>query len=325
MTAALHPQAEQISQRLQQENVTALYHFTSIENIPTIRQHVALCSKAVLEDAGCWPVPAPGGNELSHNLDRRNNNWDKVSLSFTPRTPMVYGKKKSCHLCFFVIDPSVATWQGVQFSNTNAANVRIQRRAEGLAGLELVNFSAIQSSPRPGDRDGWFIPVQAEVLVPRRIDFSYIKEIAFISSASLQEAERLWGKHPHPKFVEKAYYFSDMPNSMVCTFCFLKKLKLTGDIIDEDTVEQEHTHSSLFSRKRTQRITAIAELYATAGASAKLSWGPINNEETYEFEKSSVFYHWPSIPISDLPTGKCSITYYLGDIRWAALDFEVRE
>ncbi len=35
-----------------------------------------------------WPPPVPGGNAQSHNLDRARGNWNKVSLSLTPHTPI---------------------------------------------------------------------------------------------------------------------------------------------------------------------------------------------------------------------------------------------
>lgn len=104
-----HQDADRILQRLQQEQIRAFYHFTSIENLPSIRDTQALCSKELLEEEGRWPVPEPGGNRLSHYLNNINENWNLISLSFTPRTPMAYRKKPESHLCFFVIRPDVAT------------------------------------------------------------------------------------------------------------------------------------------------------------------------------------------------------------------------
>jgi hypothetical protein len=113
VSVSLHPDAGQILQRLRQEQITGLYHFTSIENLPLIREMNALCSKAVLETAGCWPCLEPGGNSLSHNLDHWNGNWDKVSVNFTPHTPMAYHRKRASHLCFFVLRIKVAAYAGV--------------------------------------------------------------------------------------------------------------------------------------------------------------------------------------------------------------------
>src|SRR5262245_40068630 len=129
----LHRDATEILRRLRQERMTTLYHFTSIRNLRAIREMNALCSKAFLETAGCWPCPEAGGNNLSHNLDLVNGNWDKVSVSFTPHTPMIYHRKRASHICFFVLKVEVAAYAGVIFTDRNAAKIQNQRRAAGLA------------------------------------------------------------------------------------------------------------------------------------------------------------------------------------------------
>jgi ssDNA thymidine ADP-ribosyltransferase, DarT len=103
MTPQLHPDANEILARLRKEGITALYHFTCVENLPYICQAQQLWSKQKLEDEGKWPSLFPGGDSLSHRLDRYNGNWDKVSLSLTPFTPMAYRKKRNDHLCYFYL------------------------------------------------------------------------------------------------------------------------------------------------------------------------------------------------------------------------------
>jgi hypothetical protein len=150
----LHPDAHNISARLKKEGITALYHFTSVENLPLVSQHQALSSKEVLESNGDWPVPQPGGNERSHALDRQKGNWDFVSLNFTPHTPMAYDKKKVLHLCFMEISTDVAFREGVIFTDSNAT-YHAHNRGEGMSGLELVNFEMVRSDPLPWNRE-WF-------------------------------------------------------------------------------------------------------------------------------------------------------------------------
>jgi len=65
----LHPEAGAILAHLKKEGVAYLYHFTSVENLPMIYHRRALCSKSALMSENKWP-PVPGGNALSHNLDR---------------------------------------------------------------------------------------------------------------------------------------------------------------------------------------------------------------------------------------------------------------
>jgi hypothetical protein len=317
-----HPEADQVLQRLRQEGIAALFHFTSVENLGVIRDMSALCSKQVLEDAGRWPPPEPGGDDLSHSLDRHNDNWDKISLTFTPHTPMAYRKKPTSHLCFFVVDVSVAGRRGVIFTDTNAASIG-QQRAEGLPGLDLVNFNAVRAEPQPWDRDGWVRPVQAEILVPNRITFDHVREVGFVSHASLEEARRIWGDGPGPTFVRQPQYFSDSPGRISINFPYLDAILLTDALIDESSVKGSHAAKTRFSRGRCDRITIVANVHALAGTNATVTWRPVGVVQTTEFETPSDYRHWPSIPMQDLPNGRCSVEYRLGQVRWATLEFEV--
>src|SRR5581483_1067730 len=317
-----HREAVQILQRLRQERIAALFHFTSVENLRVIRDMNGLCSKQVLEDAGRWPPPEPGGNVLSHNLDRYNENWDKISLNFTTHTPMAYRKKPTSHLCFFVIDVSVAGRQGVIFTDTNAASTG-QQRGEGLAGLNLVNFNAVRAAPRPWDRDGWVRPVQAEILVPDRITLDHVQEVGFVSRASLEEAKRIWGNGPGPSFVHQPQYFSDAAHRISINFPYLDDFLLTDAVIDDSSVREAHAAKTRFSRRDCERITAVAKVVATAGIKARVTWEPIGLPQEEEFERTGGYWHWPSIPICKLPNGLCSLEYRLGKVRWATLRFEV--
>src|SRR5579884_212127 len=162
MVSHLHPEAAAIHTRLTKEGIKALYHFTSVENLPSICQTQALCSKQTLEGKRLWPPPSTGGKGPSHSLDRYKGNWDKVSLSLTPHTPMIFHRKKEQHLCFLLVSLEVATWLGVEFTDTNAARTTNYHRGQGLSGLNYIKFDVIRATPRPWDREGWVYPVQAE-------------------------------------------------------------------------------------------------------------------------------------------------------------------
>lgn len=323
MNGRRHREADQILQKLRREQIPALFHFTSVENLGLIRDMGALCSKQVLEDAGRWPPPEPGGNALSHRLDRDNGNWDKVSLNFTPHTPMAYRKKPASHLCFFAVDIEVTGREGVIFTDTNAASTGDQQRGEGLTGLGLVNFNAIRSVPKPWDRNGWVRPVQAEILVPARVPLDQVREVGFVSRASLEEARRIWGNGPAPTFEVRPQYFSDTPRRVSINFAYLDSILLTDAAIDEATVGQEQVPKVRFSRRSCERITVIANVLATAGIKARVIWNPVGLTQEEEFERTSRYWHWPSVAVRDLPDGRCSVEYRLGQVRWATLTFEV--
>ncbi|HYT43305.1 MAG TPA: DarT ssDNA thymidine ADP-ribosyltransferase family protein [Methylomirabilota bacterium] len=330
MAYSLHPDANAILVRLKREGITALYHFTSVENLHGICQMQALCSKQTLENERRRLPLVTGGNPLSHSLDRSRGNWNKVSLNLTSHTPMVYHRKREQHLCFFVISPEVATWSGVVFTDANAAS-NTHRREEGLAGLNNINFEAIRALPRPGDRDGWVRPVQAEVLVPDRIPLEHVSHIAFVSKASMSYAEHLCYPHLHPKFLVDSQLFADFSISSKWTvdFSYVLEMILTDAKIEENVVNLSYVHMNKFS-KDSDCATLIAKVRAMAGTLAKVLFQPANMPritreviETTEFAISSQYYHWHSIPLEDLPYGVYIVEYHLDNICRASTEFEV--
>ncbi|GHO72604.1 hypothetical protein KSD_03750 [Ktedonobacter sp. SOSP1-85] len=321
----LHPDADVIMSRLEMEGITEFYHFTSVENLPGICQKQALCSKQVLEVQGNWPPPVPGGDSLSHVLDQRMCNWDKISLSLTPYTPMAYWKKKEQHLCFFVIRPEVATLLGVEFTHTNAANTTNYHRGEGLQGLDCIDFDAIRSIPRPWDKEGWVYPVQAEILVPRKIPFEYIKNIVFVSKASLLCAEYLCGSLSHPLFVKDRSLFLEKPEpeNAEMEFSYVDKLLLTDEEIDDIKPGASFKYKKKNFRSSSSRVTILTLLNLVADATIEVRWFPGGITEASEIRGSGSWYHWPHIILNKLPKGECSVEYYLNGVFWAADSFEV--
>jgi hypothetical protein len=324
MKPSLHRDALEISTRLQHEEVAAFYHFTHVRNLPGICQVQSLCSKQTLEDMGRWPPPVPGGNTLSHGLDRSRGNWNKVSLSLTPHTPMIYHLKREQHLCFLVVDSSVATWSGVVFTDSNAASTN-HRRGEGIIGLNNINFNAIRSLPRPGDREGWVIPVQAEVLVPDTIPFEFISKIGFISKASMAHVERLCGSQSKFSVDRRLFLDSHSPFQKIPNFPYVVDLVLTDATVDENNVDLSYNHKRNYSRNHSNRVTVIASVRTQLGTKAEVRWLPNGVTETIQFDRGDLYKHWPHISLSDLPNGECSVEYYLNNQCWASADFEVLE
>jgi hypothetical protein len=237
---------------------------------------------------------------------------------------MVYLRKQISHLCFFIVEVAVAGLEGVVFTDTNATSGN-QRRAPGLRGLDLVDFNAVRSFPRPWDRQGWHRPVQAEILVPNRIGLQIVPEVCFLSSASMEEAERLWGRTQHPPFRVDPRLFSDWPQAErpIVTFPHLITFLLTDQPADESNADQVTEPQWQFQRRPGTRITAVACVRASAGSKAKLTWNPGGQTEATEFPTSNEYYHWSTIGPEQLQEGICSVEYRLGNVRWATMRFEL--
>ena len=97
-----------------------LYHFTEPQNIPSIKRY-GLLSWQELLTRNIFHIPA--SNELSRDLDRRNNLGDYVRLSTIPVHPMFsaaiyYGRVKQ--LIWLKIIPDVIDFPDTLFSDDNA-------------------------------------------------------------------------------------------------------------------------------------------------------------------------------------------------------------
>ena len=307
-----------IETRLVSEKITALYHFTSIENLPGIAQLSGLCSKKSLDDNGITAAVA-GGNALSQVLDGVHGNLDFVNIYFTPYTPMAYWKKRDRHLCWFVLKPSVADMPGVEITDCNAASNGHQQVA-GVAGLELLDFSILRSVPQPSSAT-WKKRVQAELLVPNKVPMTLVQEVAFVSVASLEEGERLWGAAPHPPFTVRPALFSDWPGgaSESIAFAHVESVVLTGEIVTAQNALQLRTHQATHKRSANGVVHVVASVRVTAGSKAELSVGDGPVLHTEKFDQSRRFIYFPPLRHVDMPDEVQGITIRLDGVRWVTI------
>ncbi|GAA5441336.1 hypothetical protein Dcae01_02872 [Deinococcus caeni] len=184
---ASYPNSTSRAEQLPQQNIAGLYHFTELRNLKFIFENDALLSYAQIQ-ANSIPV-ATGGDSVSLSLAQRKNLTDYISLSFTPYTPMSSNRKLDRHLCFLVFRHDVADINGVLFCNGNA-NANATIRAPGLTGAANVNLSAIKNGVAPGS-GVWHDAARSEILVPQRLDLSYLEKVIFVNDLSRQQARDL--------------------------------------------------------------------------------------------------------------------------------------
>lgn len=327
MPRSQHPDAQAILSRLKQEGITALYHFTNVENLPSICQMGALYSKQMLEEQGLLSTLVTGGNSLSHDLDHYRSNWDKVSVSFTPYTPMAYNRKRAQHLCFFLINPECAAWSGVIFTDSNATR-NDHKRGQGLIGMNNIQFNVIRAIPF--SVDNWHRFVQAEVLIPDSIPLTSVTEIGFVSSTSMNYAKHICGQLPCPSFSVIPQLFTDSPKapSRAIGFSYVHELMLRDTKGNKNMVYSTYTEENKFSKRNSDKITIVASVKVIAGMQAKLSlFDTADNKErgaiNQELPRSNEYKHNCTISLKDLPVGMYFVKYFLGDICWASSSFEV--
>lgn len=319
----LHPEAAHIAARLKKEQISELYHFTDVENLPLIAQIGELWCKRRLKEGGFWPNVRPGGNSLSQNLNGKLGNAEKVELNFSPHTPMAFYKKQDSHLCFFCVSVDVAQWDGVLFTDFNAASPTAERMA-GPSGLDLVDFDEIRSITRPEDR-AWIDGVQAEVLVPQAIPFSQVLRVAFVSQASLAYGELLWGPSPHPTFcVEPALFDNTRGRSKpVIPFPYVIDAILTPETVNKENAYSSHKHVLQFDRATHQHVTVLAHVVASAGLKGTMRWSPGDRAIASKFDRPSRYAWWAETPMEQLSLGENAIDLLLNDIQWSRIKFTV--
>ena len=304
--------------RLAAERIGALYHFTSVENLKTIAQEGALCSKRLLANRRITPV-VPGGNALSQSLDIHHGNVGFVNTYFTPYTPLAYWRKRDRHLCWFVLKPRVADYPGAEITDCNAAaNAHVQ--VDGILGLDLLDFPILRSLPQPGNAN-WKKKVQAELLIPGNAPMDMVREVAFVSSASLEEGERLWGTCPHPPFTVRSGLFSDYPNGAPesIAFAHVESALLTPDTVTKDNALQVRAHQAEYTRHSKGVVHVVASVRVTAGSRAELSVGDGPVLHTEHFDQSRRFIYFPPIRHVDMPQEEQGITIRLNGVRWVTI------
>lgn len=327
MSIVLHAEAPAILSRFKKEGINAFYHFTSVDNLPMILQAGGLLSKECLESRGMWPPPKPGGNPLSHSLDRQYGNWSFVSLNFTPHTPMVYHKKREDHLCFIVVKPEVGLWETTIFCETNAAK-RDHQWGRGVAGLNEIDFRQIRAVPAPND-SVWKRKVQAEVLVSDMISVDYFSDFAFVSEASLEHSQRLCGLlRPHPKFVVKPELFSDaraadtvdMPH---VDMPHVNTIAMVNYLITNENIDSGHVHMPRIQKASSEFITCVADIQASTGSSVCVYWTSINKISRLEIATRGSYMSVVSQPTAHFQRGQHRLEYFIDDILWASTEFQL--
>ncbi len=311
----------EILEILQQNNIKSLWHFTDINNLPLIKKLEGLKSKEFLENTGRLNDILCGGNDKSHCLDKQLDNWNKISLSFTPHIPMVYHIKKDKHLVFIEINTEVATLDGVYFTDTNAARIRDgQKREKGIKGLENVKFEYINSPPKPSDPN-WKKFVQAEILVPDCVPLRYFKKIYFVSNASLHFGQSLWGTNSSSLFEINKQVFADYnlnQQDYINLNPYIESVIITHEEITKNNFQNHHTNSKEIEKGKDFWIKI--SLFTNTGTKGKIVLKDLSNHvfcnKELEFKTSGDLYWFPNFKLPSNIFSSFIVEVFLDGILW---------
>jgi hypothetical protein len=161
--------------------VTSFYHFTDRQNAASIRARGGLYSLAALREMGV-EIPAPGGNEWSHDADVMKGLDRYVHLCFRPNHPMEYVARQDGRITdsvYLQIHPDVLRIEGVMFTAdvSNKAGVAVISLAEAL---DVIDFKVLYTRTDWNDPEVQQRLRQAEkyeLLVPNHVPMKYIRNL----------------------------------------------------------------------------------------------------------------------------------------------------
>lgn len=163
---------------IRQYGIDGIWHFTDETNLSLIIREKGLLSYAELVRR-CIEIPTPGGNQLSHNLDRHNHVDDYVHLSFLDDHPMLYRAKQENRITepvWLKVEPTILLEEGVMFcsevSNKTGATLIDGRTAANTIDFEVLFTRTDWSDPNIQARRQ--AALKSEILVPIRIPFERI-------------------------------------------------------------------------------------------------------------------------------------------------------
>ena len=160
---------------LKKNNVECFYHFTSKENLSSIKELGGLFSWHYLKSHNI-EIPDQGGDDLSEYLDRSYGLQDYVRLSLCKSHPMAYRKKQEgSDIVVLKISIEVAKLKDTLFSDMNAAD-KLHSHGGDVESLKKINFAATKREcVRSNDPD--FKYMQAEIMVKTFLPIKYILNI----------------------------------------------------------------------------------------------------------------------------------------------------
>src|SRR5258708_23565507 len=164
-----------------QYSVTSFYHFTDRRNAASIRERGGLYSLAALQEMRIQ-IPAPGGNDWSHDADQSKGLDRYVHLCFRPNHPMEYVARQDGRIgdsVYLQIHPDILRVEGVMFT-ADVSNKSCVEIIPLTDALEIIDFKVLYT------RTDWTDPeVQQrlrqaekyELWVPNHVPMHYIRNL----------------------------------------------------------------------------------------------------------------------------------------------------
>jgi hypothetical protein len=165
----------------QLKTIPVLFHFTDRRNLPMIQDLGGLYPYAVLRRRGI-EIPAPGGNEWSHDANGMQGLDEYVHLCFRSTHPMEFVARTEGRIqdsIFLNVHPDVLQWEGVLFAPDVSNKQGVPRYSMDEAH-NMIDYAVLYK------RTDWKDPAirarlsqaeKCEILVPRFIPLELIRNL----------------------------------------------------------------------------------------------------------------------------------------------------
>lgn len=116
---------------IQRYNIACVWHFTDAANVGSIRQLGGIFSLRELDRRGI-AIPAPGGDALSHQIDRRKGLDQYVRLCFKKQHPMEFRAREEGRI-------RETAWMKVSSDIILNPEVRFSIGVAYMDGVEMID------------------------------------------------------------------------------------------------------------------------------------------------------------------------------------------
>ncbi len=324
MSRRFHRENREMKELLNGNEITEVYHFTSIENLPSIINEGGLLSENQLRNRGLRNSINHGGNLLSRQLNGTGNTLDYIKLSFRKKQLMAYRVEREKHIVVLIIDPDIILLDGVLFTSENSTAATC-RRESGLKGLLLIDFESIKEELAFRDRIKRR-KIQAEILVPDRIDLDKIKNICCISQSSMEEAKRLCKDFKCPPFIVNSSHF----HATAMGYPHSKNTILTSEIISAENVNSHSfSNKNIFSINSDNQIGLLVTIKAFPDLESEFVWKDefdnVVQETKIKGFESRNYLIWDILREDRMKCGDFNVSFFLNNIRQFIIEFKIKE
>ena len=163
---------------IEKYGIDGIWHFTDQSNIESIIKQGGLLSLDECEKRGVT-IPAPGGNQWSHDADRLKGLHKYIHLSFVDEHPMLYAARQQGRISnpvWLKIETSVLDADDIRFSAdvSNKADIAVLNAEEAKEQIDFDVLLTYMDWKDPEIQSRRRAAVKSEILIPNFISIDKI-------------------------------------------------------------------------------------------------------------------------------------------------------